>query len=287
VRLGVLNFLPRYLDELQPAQLRQLRDLGFTGTGLPGADDPASIPTARAAEVGRMFHDAGVDLIEYGRYSTTLIAPDAAVRQRNLDSLREACRVAAAADCPAVIVGAGSHNPRGAWFAHPDNASPETLDRLIATLQEAATLAEDAGVLLGLECHTVTPLKDAVTARAVLDAVASPALRVHLDPVNWMTWETVYRSGAATAAMFDALGAERLLGAHSKGVTVEDRMIIHLSEAVTGAPDDLFDHAALLRLAARMPRDFYVAIEHLTPAQMPAARDHLLRVADQIGVGFV
>jgi len=286
VRLGVLGFLPRRVDELVPAQLRQLRELGFTGTGFPGGDDPATIPTARAAEVGRMFRDEGIDLVEYGRYSTTLIAPDVAARRQNLADLREACRVAKAAGCPAVITGAGSHNPRGAWFAHPDNYTPETLDRLIATLREAATLAEDAGVLLGLECHTVTRLKDARTARAVLDAVASTALRVHLDPVNWMTWETVYQSGAATAAMFDTLGAERLLGAHSKGVTVEDKMIIHLSETVTGAPDDLFDHAALLRLAARMPHDFYVAIEHLTPVQMPAARDHLVRIADQVGVGF-
>lgn len=286
MRLGALNFLPRHLGELRPAQLRQLRDLGFTGTGLPGADDPATIPTARAVEMGQMFRDAGVDLVEYGRYSTTLIAPDAEVRQRNLDDLREACRVAAAAGCPAVIVGAGSHNPNGAWFAHPDNFNTETLDRLIATLREAARLAEEAGVLLGLECHTVTPLKDATTARAVLDAVASPALRVHLDPVNWLTWETVYRSGAATMAMFDTLGAARLLGAHSKGVTVEEKLIIHLSETVTGAPHDLFDHAALLRLAARMPRDFYVVVEHLTAAQMPAARDHLFQLAEQIGVRF-
>jgi len=287
VRLGVLGFLPRRVDELVPAQLRQLRALGFTGTGFPGGDDPATIPTARAAEVGRMFRDEGIDLVEYGRYSTTLIAPDIAARRQNLADLREACRVAKAAGCPAVITGAGSHNPRGAWFAHPDNKRCETLNQLIATLREAATLAEEAGVLLGLECHTVTPLKDVATARAVLDAVDSPALRVHLDPVNWMTWETVYESGEATTAMFDILGAEHLLGAHSKGVTVEEKMIIHLSETVTGAPDDLFDHETLLRLAARMPRDFYVVIEHLTPAQMPAARDHLFHVAARIGARFV
>lgn len=287
MRLGVLGFLPRRVDELEPAQLRQLRALGFTGTGFPGGDDPATIPTARAAEVGRMFRDEGLDLVEYGRYATTLIAPDGAARRQNLADLREACRVAKAAGCPAVITGAGSHNPRGAWFAHPDNKRRETLNQLIATLREAATLAEEAGVLLGLECHTVTPLKDAATARAVLEAVDSPALRVHLDPVNWMTWETVYESGEATTAMFDILGAGRLLGAHSKGVTVEEKMIIHLSETVTGAPDDLFDHETLLRLAARMPRDFYVVIEHLTPAQMPAARDHLFHVADRIGARFV
>jgi hypothetical protein len=146
--------------------------------------------------------------------------------------------------------------------------------------------AEDMGLLLGLECHTVTPLRDARTARLVLDAVASPALRVHLDPVNWMTWETAYRSGEATAAMFDELGPERLLGAHSKGFVVEDRLLIHMSEAPTGTDGDLFDHATLIRLAARMPEGFYVVIEHLRREQMPPARDRLLRVAEQLGVAF-
>jgi hypothetical protein len=35
-----------------------------------------------------------------------------------------------------------------------------------------------------------------------------------------------------------------------------------------------------------MPPDFYVVIEHLTIEQMPAAREHLLKVAREIGVAF-
>lgn len=286
MRLGVLQALPRSLAELTPAAIARVRAMGFTGTGLPASDPPETIADGRAGEIGRMFADAGVELVEYGRYQTTLVHPDATVRRQNVASLREAFRVARATGCPAVITGAGSLNPKGNWFPHPENFAPATVDRLIATLKEAAKAAEDSGVLLGLECHTVTPLRDAATTRRVLDAVGSPALRVHLDPVNWMTWETVYQSGAATAAMFETLGAARLLGAHSKGVAVEDRLIIHMSETVTGAEDDLFDHAALLRQAATMPSGFYVVIEHLTLEQMPAARAHLLRVADGLGLRF-
>lgn len=286
MKLGVLGFLPRGFDDLRSEQIRQVRELGFTGTGLPTGDDPALVPTERAREIGRMFRDAGVELVEYGRYQTNLVAPDVTSRRKDLASLREAIRVAKAAGCPAVITGAGSCDPRGAWLPHPENFAPETLDLLVASLREVVKGAEDEGVILGLECHTVTPLKDALTTRAVLDAVASPALKVHLDPVNWMTWETVYRSGEATNQMFDTLGPERLLGAHSKGVTVEPRLIIHIDETVTGTSDDLFDHAALLRQAAKMPGNFYVVIEHLKPEQMPAARSHLLHVADRIGVRF-
>jgi sugar phosphate isomerase/epimerase len=286
MKLGVLGYLPAQFVDLSGEKIRQVRALGFTGTGLPTGDDPAGVTTERAREIGHMFGDAGVDLVEYGRYLTNLVSPDASDRQRNIASLREAFRVARAAGCPAAITGAGSLSPHGAWSPHPDNYASETLDRLILALKEAVKGAEDAGVFLGLECHTVTPLKDAETTRDVLDAVGSPALKVHLDPVNWTTWETVYKSGEATARMFAILGPDRLLGAHSKGLAVEPHLIMHVNESVTGAADDIFDHAALLRQAAAMPRDFYVVIEHLKPEQMPAARAHLLKVAEEIGVKF-
>ena len=39
-----------------------------------------------------------------------------------------------------------------------------------------------------------------------------------------------------------------------------------------------------MRVAAQMPSDFYLVIEHLSLEQMPAARRHLLGIAEQIGV---
>jgi sugar phosphate isomerase/epimerase len=260
--------------------------MGFAGHVLPAGDTPSEITDARAAEVGRMFADAGVELVEYGRFGTDLVNPDDGVRRAQVADLREAFRVARAAGCRTVITGAGSLNPRGAWLPHPENRAPATRDRLIASLKEAARAAEELGVPLGLECHTVTPLWDATTTVGILDAVGSPALKVHFDPVNWLTFETVYRSGEATRQMVETLGPERVLGAHSKGVAVEDRLIVHMNETVTGGPDDLFDHAALLRAAAAMPSGFYLVIEHLTVEQMPSAREHLLKIAREIGVAF-
>jgi sugar phosphate isomerase/epimerase len=286
MKLGVLGALPRSLNDLTPAAIAAVRRMGFTGTGLPSGDDPASISTARASEVGRMFADAGVELIEYGRYRTNPVHPDATVRREHLASLREAFRVAGAAGCPAVIAGVGSLNWERGGFPHPENRSRATRERLVAFLREAAAAAADAGALLAIEGHVVRPVYDATSAREVLDAVGSGALRVHLDPVNWLTFETVYASGDATREMFATLGPARLLSAHSKGVAVEEKLIIHMSETVTGAPDDLFDHAALLREASQMPNEFYVALEHLPVERMPAARQHLLDVAARIGVEF-
>ncbi|TAK21215.1 MAG: sugar phosphate isomerase/epimerase [Chloroflexota bacterium] len=286
MKLGVLGALPRAFADLTLDAIRGVRAMGFSGTGLPGGDDPAGVSNETAREAGKKFQDAGVELIEYGRYGSNLVTRNDAQRKADIASLAQACRVARGAGCPAVITGAGSMNPRGGWFPDRENRSTETRDRLIASLREAVRAAEGEGVILGLECHTVTPLYDAASTRDILDAVGSKSLRVHLDPINWLTFETVYDSGAATRKMFEVLGADRLLGSHDKGASVEDKLIIHMSEAVTGSPEDIFDHGALIREAARMPAGFYLAIEHLKPDQMPAARDHLLSIAKTIGVTF-
>jgi sugar phosphate isomerase/epimerase len=284
MKLGVLQALPARLEDLRPDRLEHIRDMGFTGTGLPTSYAPDAISLERASEIGRMFADAGLDLVEYGRYHTTLVHPDAQVRRENIADLASSLRIARAAGCMAVITGAGSLNPGGAWWPHPDNYSRETFDRLVDSLREAVKPAEDEGVLLGLEGSTLTPLRSAETARKVLEAVGSPALRAHLDPVNWITWDTIFSTGPAVAAMFETLGPERILSAHNKGVTAENKVGVHISETVTGAPDDIFDHSAILRVAAQMPPDFYLVIEHLSLEQMPGARQHLLAIAKQIGV---
>jgi len=284
MKLGVLQALPSRVDELSPERLAHIRAMGFTGTGLPTSYSPEAITPDRARQIGSMFADAGLDLVEYGRYHTNLIHPDAQVRRENIADLKAAVQVARAAGCMAVITGAGSRNPGGAWWPHPDNYAPETLERLVDSLRQAVKPAEDEGVLLGLEGSALTPLRDAQTTRAVLDAVGSPALRAHLDPVNWITWDTIFCTGQAVVSMFETLGPERMLSAHNKGVTAENKVGVHISETVTGAPDDIFDHAAILRVASQMPSDFYLVIEHLSLEQMPAARRHLLGIAEQIGV---
>lgn len=284
MRLGIAGLLPTNVAEIDAAGARAVREMGFAGAALFFFDPPQAIATERAVEIGRIFADEGVDVVEYGQYLANLVHPDASVRQSNVETLRDACRVARAFGCPAVITGAGSLHPNNQWAPHPGNRQPETIDRLIASLRDAVRGAEQEGVYLALECHVLTPLFDVATTRGVLDAVGSPALQVHLDPVNWMTLDTAYANGPAIAAMFTALGPERIYGAHSKGLVVEDGGVTHLNETYTGAPEDLIDHATVLREMARLPDDPYLVIEHLAVERMPGARDHLLRIAEEMGV---
>jgi L-ribulose-5-phosphate 3-epimerase len=285
MRLGIAGLLPGTIDELNTATARQVREMGFSGVAWNSRIPLATITPDRAREIGRIFADEGVDLVELGQYQTTLVDADASVRRQNVDNLRHALRISRALGCPAVITGAGSLNPKGQWFAHPENHGLAARERLVMGLREATRAAEDEGVILALECHTTTALKDAPTTRAIVEQVDSRALKVHLDPVNWITFDNVFNNGVAIESMFEALG-QYLYGAHSKGVLLEDRLIVHLSETVTGAADDLLDHATFLKQLAALPGDPYLVIEHLPVEAMPAARDHVLAVARSVGLSF-
>jgi sugar phosphate isomerase/epimerase len=286
MKLGITGLLPNKVEDIDAPAIRRVREMGFTGTALNIDDPPADISTARAAEIGKLFADEAIKGVEYGQYQTSFVDPDPNVRAVHIETVRQACRVAAAVGCPAVVVGIGSLNPAGQWFPHPENYAPATQERLISTLCDAVSVAEDAGVVLALECHVTVTLKNAQIARDVLDAVGSPALKIHLDPVNWMTFDSVYESGAAIAEMFSTLGPQRIQGAHSKGVKVENELIVHLNETYTGAPDDLLDHGAFLNELAGMLGDPYLVIEHLAVEHMSSARAHLLAVAERHNLRF-
>jgi sugar phosphate isomerase/epimerase len=286
MKLGIAGLLPNAISALDTNAFRNVASMGFTGSAFYVNDPPATITSDQAREIGRIATGEGIDLVEYGQYQTTFVDPDESVRATSLATVREACRVTRAVGCPAVIAGIGSLNPAGHWFPHPDNFSNETRERLLSSLATAVEFAEDQGVILALECHVTTSLRNAEVAREVLDAVGSTSLMIHLDPVNWITFETIYESAPAIQSMFATLGPQRIYGVHSKGARVENELIVHLNETVTGDDSDVIDHAAILRGMTTLPDNTYLILEHLPVDRIPGARDHLLAIADQIGVSF-
>lgn len=285
MRLGVRGMLPAAVDDIDDAAVRRVREAGFTGVEWSPRFAPADPSLDRARAVGEMFAGEGVAIVGLGLYGITLVHPDAAERERNIANLRQACRRAHALGCPSVVAGVGSLNPNGKWFAHADNYLPETRERLIDALREAARGAEEEGVVLALEGHMNTPLRDWMTTRAIIEEVASPALKANLDPANWITFETVFDTGTAIEAMFDALG-DHIYHAHSKGVSLEDRVLIHLNEATTGSEGDVLDHDTVVRRLGALSGDRYLILEHLPVEAVPAARAHLIETARRVGVSF-
>ena len=286
MKLGISGMVPGDPAAITADVLRSVRKMGFSGAAVSFRTGLDSLTPDVCHRLRSLFAEAGLEMVELGMYGSNLIHPDPGVRAENVGSLQKALLVAAELGKPAVITGSGSLNPRGQWFPHPENHGSAAYERMVASLKEAVKVAEDSGVMLALECHTFTALRSPEVARQTVDDVGSASLKVHLDPVNWITWDTIYRTGEAISHMFEVLEPRYLLGAHAKGVAIEDRLVIHMNETPSGAEGDVLDCVTFLRHVAKLPADTYLVIEHTPLDLIPRARDYVLAKAKEAGVSF-
>ena len=282
MKLGVAGYLPAW-DQMDAAAARRVRQAGFRGATIffsrPLEADPAAVRRLK-----RILTEEGLEAAQANGWYEVLVHPDDAVRAEGIRGVQALCRLGAALAAGSVYVRPGSLNPRGAWTPHPDNLSPRTFDRLVDSLRAACAVAEQEGIPLALEGHVVSPLDSPQRMRAVLDAVGSPALKVNIDPVNFIgTVPDVYDTRPVLNALFDLLGKD-IAAAHLKDCVLEDHLVVHITEVMPG--DGTLDYNLLLnRMQQDCPRG-YALIEHLPDEKVPRARENVLRMAQQAGVSL-
>ncbi len=228
---------------------------------------------------------AGVGVAQVnGRYES-LVNPDERIRQVGIETYRALIQVCARLRGDNVYVRPGSINPGGHWWPHRENHTPETIDRLVDSLRQVAETAEDAGVVIAVEGHTVSPLDTAGKVREVIDRVGSRALKFNVDPVNFVSnVQDVYHSRRVLDDLFDNLG-EVSWAVHAKDMMIEDRHVVHISEVVMGR--GTMDLGYMLQRFERVRPEGYVIVEHLPDALIPEACDALVAAAAQAGLQWL
>ncbi len=246
MRLGVSDaFLPERMDDLTEAHARTVRELGCSGVFTRFTDhDPFAVTEAQCLRVRQLLASQDVTMFQATGYRPCLVHPDESARAEAVRTLRQALRIAGWLGAQAVDTGPGSLSPNGPWAPDPYNFTPQAREQLVKSAREAASAAEEHGVVLCLEGHQLVTLRSAEVMAEVLDAVDSPWVKVDFDPANWITLETIYESGAAIEAMAATLG-DRIATAHVKDVVLRDEMMVHIDYCEPGA--GMMDVAALLR----------------------------------------
>ena len=270
------------------------------------------LATAKVATLGRLQEsqqraltaiDQSLTALQQAQADTTLSSTDKLVLstqaltaetrraqiEDDLACLTRAFRVAQLLGSPMVLTGCGSYHPTRGYGPHPRNHSPEARERMVVFLKRAAPRAEEHGIVLALECHMITALDTPAHIREVVDAVASPALKVNFDPVNLLaSIDAVYDSGAQMAAMLAELGPRYHWTAHAKDILIEARLALHFEETVCG--DGLLDWPAYLRCAERLgtpERPAAVLVEHMPAFLAPRGLEFVRSQAAADGVQIV
>jgi sugar phosphate isomerase/epimerase len=144
---------------------------------------PLEITPAVIADIRTASAAAGVSLAAVsGTYN--MIHPDPAVRADGLQRLSLIISVAREIGTDMVTLCTGTRDPDDQWRFHPDNTTPAAWADLGEEMTKALTLAEAAGIRLGIEPELANVVDSAAKARALIDQMQSDALVVVLDPAN-------------------------------------------------------------------------------------------------------
>lgn len=280
MRLGISIFRWEGLEET----IDKVKRLGFKAVGVPSIKGLNLSLDDKNVQDRVKFAFSDLKIAELGIY-TNLIHPDARVRERNIEYTKHVLRFAPEIDCPLVVTGSGSLNPRGDWFAHPDNYSSKTWEVLVKSLKEVMKTAEECDVFLGLEPHTVTPLSSVERLLKIIMDVKSRKLGINMDPVNLITYDTYFHTGKFLNYMFDVLG-NHIVGMHAKDIRLEDRLIVHLNE--THAGNGNLDYETYLRRVKPLNKgkDLCFLIEHTEGSLIPEAKEYVEEIARKVGLIF-
>jgi sugar phosphate isomerase/epimerase len=280
LRLGLAGGpVPRDPAEVNESLARQLAGLGVRVLTTHFQPTPEAV-AAHASRVRSVLAEHGLSIVQATGYNPQLTHPDDGFLSSELDRLRAAFETARLLGAEMIISGCGSRHPSHFYGPHPDNHTPATRDRLIASLCRVAPWAEETGVIFALECHVTTALDSPEHIRDIIHAVNSPWVRANFDPVNLLgDFSKVWHNGEAMRQMWQTLGECYTKSAHIKDVRADPELVVHISEAPPG--EGLLDLDAFFEVVTHLGEDTAVIVEHLPADQALAAITYVKHAAEQ------
>ncbi len=142
----------------------------------------------------------------------------------------------------------------------PGVTRAEAQKALLRSLEEIMPHAEAHGVTVGIEPVFYHAMNTPEAAKMVLDAIASPNLKIIFDAVNLISFEDVHRQEAMWDRAMNAWG-DKIVCVHVKGVEFDENGDFH------SAPyqQSMLDYALMASYVRQLGRDLPVMREEVKP----------------------
>ena len=157
----------------------------------------------------------------------------------------------------------GTRNTECMWTYHPDNADPSAWRDFLHTLEQLVPVAEQQGVILGIEPEQANVVTTAAQARRLFDEIRSPNVKLIMDGANLLKPSDLPNMKRILTEAFDLLGGDIGL-AHAKDIVAEGDAKEHPA-AGTG----LLDWDTYLTLLKQSPYDGPIILHNLSESQVP------------------
>lgn len=202
------------LDAVRAAGIGAVQ-LNLACAGLPSM--PEAITPAQARAIRRELAARDIALAAVSG-TFNIIHPDLSIRESGLRSLRAIADAASELYAPVITLSTGTRDPQNMWRAHPENASPDAWDEMLASMRRIADIGTEFGVVMAFEPEVSNVVDSAAKARALLDTLASPWVKVVIDGANLFHAGELPRMAQILEEAFALLGGDIAL-AHAKDLS--------------------------------------------------------------------
>jgi sugar phosphate isomerase/epimerase len=273
---GVYSALP-----LEEAAKRIKAD-GFAGVVLEYAFadarlDPAQPDWEVVRRVTSCLERQGLQIAGlYGYYN--VVAPDLEARQKGARRMRFLIDNWRRLGSPLISTETGTFNRQSEWNDAPENATEEAYLECRAAFLSLAVQAEKQGATVTIEPYWKNIINSAERAERLFREVPSAGLKLVMDPCNYFRKYELAQMGPMLDDLFQRVGKQTAV-AHAKDVkgsaSADDTDL-------PAAGRGVLDYPRYLRHLARLDRELFLVVEHLSLAEVPAVRDFVLKQFDKI-----
>ncbi len=261
---------------------RRIKADGFSAVALEGifADvrfDPLAPDWKAADRITGCLDRHGIKVVGlYGYYN--VVAPNPEPRQRGEQRMQFLIENWKRLGSNNISTETGSRNPQSEWNDSPENATEAAYQQCRASLERFARQAEQTGAVISIEPYWKNVIGSIERTARLFHDVPSPALKLVMDPCNYFRKADLPLMQPMLKDIFQAVGRQTVL-AHAKDV----KAAAHTDDTeLPYAGKGVLDYPLYLRLLAQLDREIYLAVEHLTLADVPAARDYVLAQFEKI-----
>ena len=278
IRLGVDASVYSQLP-LEEA-VRRIRDDGFHSvlTTFTFADvrfDPSSPDWEAVRKITACFERRDVRVAAlFGYYN--VVDPDPARRQRGEARMELLIANWKRLGCPVISTETGTFNRTSEWLDAPENATEEGYAQCRTAFEKLVRAAEKTGATISIEAYWKNVIGSIDRAARLFRDVPSPALKLVMDPCNFLRKEELPQMQPMLKDMFQRLG-DRIVIAHAKDVKAAAD-----GTDLPAAGQGVLDYPLILRLLAQLDRPIDLIVEHLTLPDVARARDYVLGQLDKV-----
>jgi len=234
---------------------------------------PASFTAGLGKHLRNIFAAQGVDIAVLGCYKN-LAHPDP-VEVKKLQRLYVAhLRMARALGCS--VVGTETGSPNAEYKYEPACHTETALQSFLRGVVPVVEAAERLGVIFAIEPVWNHIVWKPQVARRVIHEIASPNLRLILDPVNLLSIENYQQRDRVIEEALDILG-EYTEVVHLKDFRVENNRLVSVA-AGTG----MMDYRAIMDYLKHNKPYIQATLENTVPENAVRTKEYLQEVYDAV-----